>query len=1411
MKQVSVLAKVFLHLIPALGASMALCDMVVLIKKMLDSSHVQYHEWLFRFSQFSVWATILLVLKCGYCYVVCCNPILCVWWMLKFLLLVPHLQRDFTSLQVLLCLKEGFTALVDISFGVLIIITRSTTRPQSSSCMEEELLLPRKMDTGQGSSRGVSKGIICNCWDLIAFKSIKPVLECGVKRQLDYEDLLELPTDMDPSSCHTLLSTCWKAQQRNEYSHPSLIKTICRAYGWQYFRLGLLKVLNDCLSFAGPVLLNKLIRFLQQGSRDYDGYILALSLGLSSVLKSFLDTQYTFHLSKLKLKLRSSIMSLIYGKCISVSLAERSKFSEGEIQTFMSVDADRIVNLCNSFHDMWSLPLQIGIALYLLYTQVKFAFLSGIAITILLIPVNKWIANVIAKATKSMMEQKDERIRMTAEILTHIRTLKMYGWELLFGSWLMNTRSEEVKYLSTRKYLDSWCVFFWATTPTLFSLFTFGLYTLMGHQLDAATVFTCVALFNNLISPLNSFPWVINGLIDAAISSRRLCKYLSCFEQETSMEQPSNCSVFSCSNKQNELQDAAVVIHDASCTWSSSDQKEIDLVVDPVNLLIPKGLLVAVVGEVGSGKSSLLNLILGETRLINGSVYRNGSIAYVPQVAWILSGTVRDNILFGREYDPRRYSEVLRACSLDFDISRMMGGDMAFVGEKGFNLSGGQRARLALARAVYHDAEIYLLDDILSAVDAHVGCSILHNAILGPPMNQQTRILCTHNIQAISAADLVIVMDKGHVQWVGNPIDFTFPSDVAFSTIDEVSSCSEVQQQDKRSNISSEIQQKTSEGDVICTSNENQGTDESEARKEGKVEVIVYKSYAVFAGWFITVLTCLSAVLMQASRNGNDMWLSYWVDTSGRNQKPYSTTFYLAILSLFCLANSLLTLVRAFAFAFGGLRAAVKVHDRLLEKLMSAPISFFDLNPTGRIINRLSSDLYTIDDSLPFILNILLANFVGLLGIAVVLSYVQVMFLFLLMPFWYIYRKLQLYYRSTSRELRRLDSVSRSPIYASFTETLDGSSTIRGFKSEDLFLLKFNKHLMTYQRTSYSEVIASLWLSLRLQLLAAFIVSFIAVMAVIGSHEYLPINLGTPGLVGLALSYAAPIVSLLGSFLTSFTETEKEMVSVERILQYMDVPSEEDVGGYPLHPQWPHQGEINFVNVTLKYKPQLPPALCGVSFTIAGGTQVGMIGRTGAGKSSILNALFRLYPTCGGSIMVDGVNIAGVSVRYLRSSFAAVPQAPFLFEGSIRKNLDPLQENMDFEIWNVLEKCHIKEEVEAAGGLDVQLKGSGTAFSVGQKQLLCLARALLKSCKVLCLDECTANVDTETTSKLQKTLATECQGTTVITIAHRISTVMSMDNILILDRGFLVEQGNPRILLEDQSSIFFSFAKASRM
>ncbi|XP_070660846.1 ABC transporter C family member 13 isoform X3 [Malus domestica] len=1332
--------KLFLLFLPAIGVCISFLDGALLLKKALGI-FVAHHEWFFRCSQFASWTLIILFSKYFNGCQIFCNRILCFWWIIKLLLGILHLLTAYPPFKVLLCV----TVTLDTIFGISINIIRIKRASYKRSTVEDSLLsADTDVEEGSLNDSGNTQGY----FDLLTFRSITSVMNHGVTKQIDFEDLLHLPSDMNPCSCHDTLFGCWQSQQSSS-PDPSLFRAICCAYGWPYIRLGLLKVLNDSVGFAGPLLLNKLIRFLQQGSKNIDGYVLAICLGLVSILKSVLDTQYTFHLSRLKLKLRSSIITIIYQKCLSINLAERSQFTEGEIQTFMAVDSDRTVNLCNSFHDMWSLPLQIGVALFLLYTQVKFAFVSGVAITIALIPVNKWISTLIASATMKMMQQKDERIRRTGELLTYIRTLKMYGWELLFSSWLMETRSLEVMHLT------------------------------------------------------------------AIISLKRLTRFLSCSEHKSKLEKTAGSASSYISNDQSEFthEDKAVVFHDSCCSWSSSDEEQLNLVLNHVTLAIPKGSFVAVIGEVGSGKSSLLSSILGEMQLVHGSVYSCGSIAYVPQVPWILSGTIRDNILFGKHYDPRRYSDTLEASALNLDISLMVGGDMAYIGEKGINLSGGQRARIALARAIYNGSDMFILDDVLSAVDAQVARCILYKAILGPLMNQQTRVLCTHNVQAISSADRIVVMDKGHVKWVGSSADLPVSLCSAFSPLNEFDTCLQNERQESSvvDTLMESQQTLILEKETVPASDGTQEIIEVEARKEGRVELTIYKKYATFSGWLISVLICLSAVLMQASRNGNDLWLSNWVDATGRGQKEYSTSFYLVMLCIFCIVNSILTLVRAFSFAFGGLRAAVKVHDTLLKRIINAPVQFFDQTPGGRMLNRFSSDLYTIDDSLPFILNILLANFVGLLGIAIVLSYVQVFFLLLLFPFWYIYNQLQCFYRSTSRELRRLDSVSRSPIYTSFSETLDGSSTIRAFKSEDLFFGRFTDQVKLYQQTSYTELTASLWLSLRLQLLAAFIISFIAIMAVIGSRGSLPINFSTPGLVGLALSYAAPVVSLLGSFLTSFTETEKEMVSVERALEYMDVPQEEMDGFQSLHPSWPYQGQVEFHNVTLRYKPSLPAALRDVSFTIEGGMEVGIIGRTGAGKSSVLNALFRLTPICTGCILVDAINIANAPIRDLRAHFSVVPQTPFLFEGSLRDNLDPFRLCDDINIWKALERCHVKEEVEAAGGLDIHLKESRMSFSVGQRQLLCLARALLRSSKVLCLDECTANVDTQTASILQKTVSSECRGMTVITIAHRISTVLNMDKVLVLDHGMLVEQGNPQALLENEFSRFSSFAKASTM
>ncbi|KAI3894612.1 hypothetical protein MKW92_035428 [Papaver armeniacum] len=1259
---------ILFSVLPAVGACLSMYDIVLLSKKAFQEQITLYHQWMFRCSQFLVWAVIILDWKYDYWCSIFCNRVLCFWWIAKALFEFPHLVMIFSLPEVIRWLKESLSTLVVIFFGVFLNTVRVMKTSNGSRKLEllEDPLISSKIELEE-CSVGDFTGMSRSFWYHLTFKSINSVMDIGVMKQLGYDDLIQPPIELNTSSCYSALLESWVAEQRDHKTHPSLFRAICYAYGWQYMYLGLLKVVNDCLGFVGPLLLNRLIWFLQQGSGHLDGYVLAISLGLTSIIKSFMDTQYTFLLAKLKLKLRSSIMTIMYHKCLSISLSERSKFSEGEIQTFMSVDADRTVNLFNSFHDMWSLPLQIGVALYLLYTQVKFAFLSGITITVLLIPVNKWLSTLIARATEEMMKQKDERIRKAGELLTYIRTLKMYGWELLFADRLRVARSLEVKYLSTRKYLDAWCVFFWATTPTLFSLFTFGLFVLTGHSLNAATVFTCLSLFNTLISPLNSFPWVINGLIDAIISTRRLAKFLSCPEhisQRVLTADPSSKFLF------NPLVDInfdhmAVIIRDASCTWLNSNGEDRSSVLNAITLDLPKGSLVVVIGEVGSGKSSLLNSILGETLLIHGSIHSFGSIAYASQVPWILSGTVRDNILFGREYDAKRYAEVLQACTLDVDISLMVGGDLAYIGEKGVNLSGGQKARLSLARKYE---------------------------------KQRNHMFFILTQQAMQSADMIVIMDKGEVKWSGSLAEYSISPHVRVSLFEEsMVSASQFARQD--SNIGVSLDRKYEvllQGNTATSQDEPQEFIEAELRKEGKVELSVYKAYAEFSSWPVVIIICISAVLMQASRNGNDLWLSYWVDSvTGRHKANYSTSFYLVVLSVFCLLNSLLTLVRAFSFAFGGLRAAVQVHSDLLNKLISAPVNFFDRTPTG----RLSSDLYMIDDSLPFILNILLANFVGLVGIAAVLSYVQVIFLLLLLPLWYIYSKLQFYYRATSRELRRLDSVSRSPIYTSFTETLDGSSTIRAFK-----------------------------------LLAAFIISFVALMAVLGSRAHFPISLGTPGLVGLALSYTAPIVSLLSSYLSSFTETEKEMVSVERVLQVWNFC-------------------IEFQNVTLRYLPSSPPALRGITFTVAGGTQVGVIGRTGAGKSSVINALFRLNSICGGCVIVDDVDIADSAIRDLRD------------------NIDPYGVTSDSKIWEVLDKCHVKDEVEAAGGLDIHVKENGFSFSVGQRQLLCLARAF---------------VDTQTAKLLQNAISSETKGRTVITIAHRISTVMNMDKILIFDQGSLV-------------------------
>ncbi|XP_024537956.1 ABC transporter C family member 13 isoform X1 [Selaginella moellendorffii] len=1218
-------------------------------------------------------------------------------------------------------------------------------------------------------------------WSTLTFSWVNPLMNAGSGKQLCQDDLFPLPGDLDPEVCRDRL---WEACLESE--NKSLFWAIFRSYGWSFFFIGLLKVVNDCLSFSGPLFLNAIMKYLQSGKHTSHGrgYWYACGIGGISLLRGFMGTHYSFLVARLRLKLKAGLTTIVYRKALSIRVAQRNSFSTGEIQTLMSVDADRTINLFSSVHDLWSLPLQIVVALCMLYMQVKYSFLAGLAVVILLIPVNRWIAVKIGEANTFMMAQKDERIRRTSELLTHIWTVKMYAWETFFAHKIRTVRNEEMKHLSTRKYLDALCVYFWACTPTLFSVLTFGLFTFLGHTLDAATVFTSLALFNILISPLNSFPWVITGIVEAWVSIQRLQRFLS---------SPDSSQTFSRTTPEMD-RNTALKVSEMDFSWSSSLPT-----LKRISLDIPKGSLVVVLGQVGSGKSSLLHAILNEMNCERDSVYVSGSTAFVSQTPWIRSGSLRENILFGRLYVEDRYDQVVRACSLDFDVELMHKKDLSEIGERGCNLSGGQKARLALARAIYQDCDIYLLDDPLSAVDPHVAAWLMHHAIQGPLLRDKTRVLCTHHHQAASLADIVVLVENGHAKCITS------------------TPCKHLNSDNNQSEIEVDTEVTPYEDRTLC-GNDREAKSfslvEEEARDHGRVKATVYRTYAVFTGCSILAITVASTSLMQATKNGNDWWLAHWVDKTSSNDHHHSVKFYLKILFVIGGLNSLFTLLRAFSFACGGLRAAFQVHETLLNNILRASILFFEKNPVGRILNRFSSDLYTIDDSLPFIANILLAHCFSLLGILIVLCLVQWEIVVLLIPLGFIYFRIQRFYRETSRELRRLDSVSRSPIYASFSEALDGASTIRAFQRQDMFLAQNVTFVEANQRASFSEIAASLWLSIRLQIMAAFLVFFVSMMAVLSRDKDLLINSTTAGLIGLALSYAAPVISLLNNLLTAFSETEKEMVSVERVQQYLmidiEVPEKGDnqeLEDVHLPENWPENGEVEFENVKLVYRPELPPALSNISFKIAAGEKVGIAGRTGAGKSSILCALFRLRPISFGRIIIDGFDISKLILHQLRESLSVVPQSPFLFEGTVRENLDPTGQASDCVLWEMIAKCHLKPAVESAG-LDTQVRECGESFSVGQRQLLCLARSLLKRSRILCLDECTANVDPETTRLLKRTIAHECQDVTVVTIAHRLSTISDLQRVLVLDRGRLVEQGDPQALLRDKGSKFNSLAEA---
>ncbi|XP_061583426.1 ATP-binding cassette sub-family C member 10 [Cololabis saira] len=1330
--------------------------------------------------------------------------------------------------------------------------------------VDESLLIPENSqpDTGDMVAEDGS-----GCLSRLFYLWLNPLLLRGQRGELERAaDVYHLPRKLRTNVVYRYFHQCWEACRQREsvdvrqaqwpkpvgrnllkgtwssqYNEEvlelegdvGLLRVLHKAFGLRYYSLGVLKLLVNVSRFAGPLLLSSLVNFMEEeGAPVSRGAWCVLGLFAATLLSSFLQNIFTFEVCKVALSARAALVTAIYGKALRVSGCSVAGSTLGELVNLMSADTDRVVNFLNSFHELWSLPFSFSIALYLLYLQVGVAFLGGLGVALVLVPFNKFLASRILSNNTHMLKHKDNRVKLMTEILFGIRVIKFYNWEPHFTARVTDCRKHELSHLRAIKYLDAMCVYTWAALPVVISILTFVTYVLLGNQLTAAKVFTTLALVGMLIVPLNAFPWVLNGILEAKVSLQRIQRFFKLTNQDL----PAYYALISPEESQ-----TSVLMSQGTFSWlgpNSVTEEETEiraargsLQLHSLNLHVTKGSLVVVVGKVGCGKSSLLAALTGELSRMSGVIYvanREAGFGLASQEPWIQHASVRDNILFGKDYDAALYQAVIAACALADDLSVLPNGDRTEVGENGVTLSGGQKARLALARAVYMDKDIYLLDDPLAAVDTDVAEHLMKRCVL-ELLKGKTRILCTHRIEFVDKADMVVLMDNGTIIKTGTPAEI----------LPFVQAVPQMGRNDHEAN-----QKASEEREEELGSSPDLGLDDDadlvgvEQKQAGGLAWRVYRTYWLAVGAVLASSILMSLLLMQASKNVSDWWLSYWISqlknngstwingssaaaagsphlllfyTAGLISPPPSgqaspstnssvdVRFYLTVYSSIASANTLFTALRAFLFAHGVVCAASSIHNRLLDRVLKATMTFFDTTPLGRILNRFSSDLYTIDDSLPFILNILLANVFSLLGMLVVMSYGLPWVLVPLLPLTLLYQRTQSFYRHTSRELKRLCSLTLSPVYSHFSETLTGLGTIRASGHSARFVEESARRLEQNQRCLFLSNAAMQWLDIRLQLIGVAVVTGLGVIAVV-QHQYGVVD---PGLVGLSLSYALSITSLLSGLIFSFTQTEMQLVSVERTQEYFtDLPTEPQDQNVQLPPAWPEQGRLEFRDVALSYREGLPNALDGVSLLVPPGEKIGIMGRTGSGKSSMFLALFRMVELNRGQILLDHLDISTVGLAQLRSRLAIIPQDPFLFSGSVRENLDPCGRQTDQQLLDVLDQCHLSSVVGRMGGLDAEVGERGKGFSAGQRQLLCLARALLTQAKLLCIDEATASVDHQTDKLLQQTIRDKFHDKTVLTIAHRINTIMDCDRVLVMHAGKVLEFDAPAALCQSDSSVF---------
>ncbi|XP_041666846.1 multidrug resistance-associated protein 1-like [Cheilinus undulatus] len=1186
---------------------------------------------------------------------------------------------------------------------------------------------------------------------------------------------------------------------------PFLLHALWRSFGF-YFLCGTVSlVLHDAVMFTVPQVLSLLLGFMHDADAEmWKGFLFASLLFLLSCLQSVLNHQYLFHCFTVGMRLKTAIMGVVYRKCLVISSAARLSCSVGEVINLVSADCQKLMDFVVFCNSLWIAPIEITLCFYFLWQLLGPSALAGIVAVLLIFPLNGVIAKIRSKLQEVQLKFMDNRIKLMSEILGGVKILKFYAWEEAFLRRVLVLRDGELNALKKSQILHSISLSSFNSSSFLIALSVFGVYVMMDEQnvLDAQKIFVSMALINILKTPLSQLPFAMSTTMQAVISIRRLENFLG---QEELKSENVDRVPYSTSGD-------GVVVQGGFFSWTDDGPP----CLQRINVNMKTGSLVAVVGHVGSGKSSLLSAMLGEMEKRSGFVSIKGSVAYVPQQAWIQNASLKDNILFGGDRKEGWYHRVLEACALLPDLDILPAGDSTEIGEKGLNLSGGQKQRVSLARAVYRRSDVYLLDDPLSAVDAHVGQHIF-DRVIGPRglLKDKTRVLVTHGLSFLSKVDLVLVMDQGQISEVGSYVDLmeqkgAFAKFVHTFSVSMNRESAAPKDKTRRKSMSwlsmTDFSIDLSQEQLIsCDMGSVQVMDavhldaedagkltEVDKAHTGRVKLQVYREYFRTVGLTFIMTIIFLCAFQQAASLAYSYWLSLWADEAPVNGTQRDHELKLSVFAALGFTQGLAMFGTTLAIAMGGILASRHLHSDLLRGVLHSPMSFFEMTPSGNLLNRFSKEIDAIDCMIPDGLKMMLGYLFKLLEVCIILLLATPFSGLVLLPITFVYIFIQNFYVASSCQLRRLEAVSRSPIYSHFNETVQGAGVIRAFGEQQRFIQQANRHVDNNQEAYFPRFVATRWLAVNLEFLGNLLVLAAAMLSVRGREEL------SPGIVGLAVSHSLQVTGILSWIVRSWTDVENNIVSVERVKEYESTPKEAPwtLEGVLLPTSWPSTGNIQFEDYGLQYRKGLEWALNNISVDIRDGEKVGIVGRTGAGKSSLALGIFRILEAAKGRILIDGINIAQIGLHDLRSRITIIPQDPVLFSGSLRMNLDPFDSCSDKDLWKVLELAHLGSFVSALPQkLNHQCCEGGENLSLGQRQLLCLARALLRKTRILVLDEATAALDLKTDQLIQSTIRTQFQDCTVLTIAHRLNTIMDYSRVIVMDRGSIAEMDSPSQLL----------------